>query len=501
MYGQQTDHSPTRKAHRFSGVVALLLQALCLPTLVITQAALAGSIDLRWDPAIGDDRVVGYEVHYGLSPGTYGWLVDANTDGANTSTRTVSNLVDGQTYYFAVRARNNDGSLVSVFSNEIGATVPQLATLLADFTANRMSGAAPLAVVFTDTSSGNVTERVWNFGDGGSGSGQTAVHEYRNQGTYDVTLTVNGSGGGSDSEIKLSYITVSSGSGGSLDGLVAAYAFEGADDLLVVDDSGNNNDGILSGASRISAGRFGNAVSFDGVDDWITVDDADSLDLSDGMTLEAWVYPTALGGWNTILMKETAGDLAYALYANDNAPRPAAYLRTNAISDVPGSSAVPLNTWTHVAVTYDGAVMRLYVNGSAVGAQALVGNVVASSRPLRIGGNETWMDEFFKGRIDEVRIYNRALSLAEIRSDSTTPLIDVSEQSCSGENVTVSSIVFSAGDYNCYANVSLETNGDVVVQFGASVTFNAPTTALGPGFRVAQGGQFQAGPDSEGVSR
>ena len=71
-----------------------------------------------------------------------------------------------------------------------------------------------------------------------------------------------------------------------------------------------------SGPTWTTAGKYGNALSFDGVNDLVTVADANSLDLTNGMTLEAWVRPTALGNnWRTALMKESSGSLSYALYA------------------------------------------------------------------------------------------------------------------------------------------------------------------------------------------
>ena len=66
-------------------------------------------------------------------------------------------------------------------------------------------------------------------------------------------------------------------------------------------------------------------------------------------------------------------------------------------------------------------MLRLYLNGSPAGSQSQTGSVQVTGTPLRIGGN-TYGTEFFPGRIDEVRIYNRALSQGEIQGDMNTPL-------------------------------------------------------------------------------
>jgi hypothetical protein len=93
----------------------------------------------------------------------------------------------------------------------------------------------------------------------------------------------------------------------------------------------------------------------------------------------------------------------------------------NAEQNAPGTGLVPLNTWTHLAGTYDGSTLKLYANGVLMGSKAVTGSLAATTNPLRIGGNTIWR-EFFHGQIDEVRLYNRALSAGEIQGDMATPL-------------------------------------------------------------------------------
>ena len=79
-----------------------------------------------------------------------------------------------------------------------------------------------------------------------------------------------------------------------------------------------------------------------------------------------------------------------------------------------------VNTWTHLAVTYDGATLRLYVNGVQVSSRAQTGNLVTSANPLQIGGDSIY-GQYFQGTIDEVRIYNQALSPSEIQATCRRP--------------------------------------------------------------------------------
>jgi len=216
--------------------------------------------------------------------------------------------------------------------------------------------------------------------------------------------------------------TATTASGSGSEGLVAAYSFDEGTGTTLGDNSGNSNTGTIANGSWTSTGKFGSALTFDGTSTMVTVADSASLDLTTGMTLEAWVYPTTLSDWRTVLMKEKPGAHVYLLYAHDNAPHPALYVRADNLEYfVPGTAGLPVNTWSHLAATYDGITLRLYVNGTQVASGALSVAIDSSTSPLRIGGNSIW-GEYFAGRIDEIRIYNRALSSAQVASDMATPI-------------------------------------------------------------------------------
>jgi hypothetical protein len=88
----------------------------------------------------------------------------------------------------------------------------------------------------------------------------------------------------------------------------------------------------------------------------------------------------------------------------------------------PAQQSLPLNTWTHVAATSDDTTLRLCVNGTLVSSGNIPGGMILSSNGvLRIGGNSIW-GEYFAGMIDEVRVYTRVLSAAEIVNDMNAPI-------------------------------------------------------------------------------
>ena len=203
-------------------------------------------------------------------------------------------------------------------------------------------------------------------------------------------------------------------------GLVAAYSFDAGSGTVLTDVSGNGNNGTINGASW-TAGHDGQALSFNGTSNVVVVNDSASLDLTNGMTLEAWVRPTSvMSGWKAIMQKEP--DI-YFLNGNTAANHVGigGTFGGECCTVLQSPSGLAVNQWAHVAGTYDGTTLRLYVNGTQVSSQAVTGAVQVNGLPLRIGGN-TYGSEFFPGLIDNLRIYNRALSAAEVQQDMATPV-------------------------------------------------------------------------------
>ena len=202
-------------------------------------------------------------------------------------------------------------------------------------------------------------------------------------------------------------------------GPVAALAFDEGAGATARDTSGFGNDGAISGATWTTAGKYGPGLTFDGVNDWVTVPDADSLDIRGPLTLEAWVMPRDKGAWDNIVMKEAPGSHAYVLYATGDALAP---VPNGAVGsdEAFAPSGLPTGAWTHVAVTFDGSALRIYVDGTLVTTRTGASPPPVSTNPLRIGGDAVWSDEFFDGSLDEIRVYDRALTAAEITSDMNT---------------------------------------------------------------------------------
>ncbi|MGW5686029.1 LamG-like jellyroll fold domain-containing protein [Nonomuraea sp. NPDC003754] len=206
-------------------------------------------------------------------------------------------------------------------------------------------------------------------------------------------------------------------------GLVAAYGMDEGVGTSVSDSSGHNNTGTAT-ATSWQNGKYGKALLFNGTSSWVTAQDAASLRLESGMTLSAWVNPASVANWSPVVGKELSeGGVSYTLYAanGDSVPSGWAQPEPEAVSSVAGTSPLPVNTWSHLALTYDGTYLRLFVNGQQVNQIPFSDNLYDDGSPLRIGGNQIW-GEYFSGLIDEVRIYNRAQTTTEIQTDMTTPI-------------------------------------------------------------------------------
>jgi Concanavalin A-like lectin/glucanases superfamily len=202
-------------------------------------------------------------------------------------------------------------------------------------------------------------------------------------------------------------------------GLVAAYGFEETGGTTTADGSGNNNTGTLNGPTRSTAGKHGAALTFDGINDRVTAPDSPTLDFTSALTIEAWVYPTSTSGYRTIVMKEKPGLYNWALYGSTTTGVPNGRVVTSADLDVKNPTKLPLNSWTHLALTYDGSTLRMYTGGQQTATRPVTGPLTTSDGPLQIGGNSIWQ-EWFKGRLDDLRIYDRALNPTEIQTDANT---------------------------------------------------------------------------------
>ena len=212
------------------------------------------------------------------------------------------------------------------------------------------------------------------------------------------------------------------GLGAAVSGLVAEWHFDGS----AQDTSGSGNNGTINGATFVQ-GISGQALSFNGVDDMVVVPHSPTLSL-EKYTMEAWIKRYQDGAENTILTKryEPSWMDNYGLYISPNGTVSASSYSPDiwtwfGVGSVRNISA---GNWYHIAATYDRTALKIYINGVLDNSVNTQYTPYQNNQQLVIGrgcvGDPCMFkpsNPSFNGIIDEVRIYNRALSASEIQAE------------------------------------------------------------------------------------
>jgi glucose/arabinose dehydrogenase len=332
----------------------------------------------------------------GVASGNFATTTDHDADSSYEITLTATDSTGLSTS--VTRVVRPETTSLTLTSEPAGATIsyagvdhaaPKTLTSAIGFTTS-------VSAVAQVTSGG----RVWNFDHWSDGG--TRLHDITVPATASTLTAVYADGGPV-----------------AVPGLIAAYGFDETVGTSAVDATGRGHTGTVRNSAWSAAGKHAGALQLNGTDSWVTVADAADLDLTNTMTFSAWVKLSSLKPWQTVVMKEGAGTLAYGLYATNGGTDGKANASAGETTVyTPGKTQA--NVWTHLAGTYDGSALRIYVDGSLVNTIAGVAKPTATTGVLRIGGNAVWTGEQLNGLIDDVRIYDRALSAAEITTDMST---------------------------------------------------------------------------------
>ncbi|MEX2115099.1 MAG: LamG domain-containing protein, partial [Pirellulales bacterium] len=202
-------------------------------------------------------------------------------------------------------------------------------------------------------------------------------------------------------------------SSGGADGLVGHWTMDGNGN----DQTGNGNNGSPAGSTSYGAGRISSALLLSSSSSRLEVPDDNSLDVSGAITVSAWIRPQTTGTQYVISKNQKSAIDGYEVSLSNGGR---VFVRFNEDSSgdtyrVDSSTKYPTNgqTWLHVVATYDGTTIKLYINGNLEASKNATFQIATNDLPLNIGSG---LDGYrgMKGAIDDVRIFSRALSAAEI---------------------------------------------------------------------------------------
>ncbi len=202
--------------------------------------------------------------------------------------------------------------------------------------------------------------------------------------------------------------------------LVCHLKMDEGSGTTLIDASPYNNNGTTVGSPTWATGVIGQALSLNGTQN-ATVADANSLDITSAITLAAWIRPT-VNGTQRIIIK-VSGSTGYELFLEQPSPsRVSVRFNGNAALRVNSTSSYMsyLNTWIHIAATYDGTTIRLYFNGIEEASLAASFAIGTNATAVGIGGDAAGANRF-TGLLDDARIYNTALTAAQVLALATIP--------------------------------------------------------------------------------
>jgi len=205
-------------------------------------------------------------------------------------------------------------------------------------------------------------------------------------------------------------------------GLVGHWTFDGLDLLTnVADKSGNGNNGFMSGftstSSATTVGRLGQAIKMDGVSNAIFVPNSSSIQVGGGnLSVSVWIYPKSFGSYKVVFEKGSsslAREISFFINTGAQGWVSFGHNGDSSGATINFSPNFTTNEWQHLTVTRSGNTVYVYRNGVQVGSVAMA-YFATNSSALYFGYNSSSGGSHWNGNLDDIRVYNRALSTSEI---------------------------------------------------------------------------------------
>jgi glucose/arabinose dehydrogenase/PKD repeat protein len=297
-------------------------------------------------------------------------------------------------------------------------------------------------------------------------------------GTHSLTAVARDAAGNLATAAAVS-VTVANG-GGPPSGISVGYNFNEGSGTAAADASGHGITGTLTNGPTWPAGKYGTAVGLDGSNDFVNLGNPARLQLTGSMTVSAWIYSAAFPADDAaIVSKRDGSDVGYQLDTTiDRGPRTIGFKLTGSSGGAMfryGATAMQANTWYHVTGVYNATnrTLDVYLNGQADNGPA-VGTVTAtqqsSAANVNIGRRPNG-GFGFNGRVDDVRIYDRALSPSEVQtdmvnslagggsSDPTPPTVSITAPAANAQVSGIVTVTANANDNLAVSGVQFQVDG------------------------------------------
>ncbi|WP_339882579.1 LamG-like jellyroll fold domain-containing protein [Polaribacter vadi] len=421
-----------------------------------TTATLEGNITSNNGNAITERGIIYSSTNSTPEIGESGVTKEANGTGTGVFSETITNLTKTTVYYYRAYAINSEGTGYGDVKNFT--TLDDLPTVTTTDATSVETTSAILGGNVTSQGDSAVTERGIVY------SSTDTNPKIRDS---EIIKNDNGTGTGVFTE--------------SITGFTAnttyfyrAYA--------------TNSQGTAYG--EVKSFNFNHALNFDGSDDRIIIPDNGAFDFSSGFTAEAWINPDVLGT-QTYLSQYNSNQEAFAFILLASG-RIEFTVTTDGTTDqyFESSAIITPGEWSHVALTFDGATMKAYINGVPDGTKVVTGTMFPSTAPIEIGARNN--NYFFNGSIDEVRIWSRVLTATEINNqkDKSVPAnanglaayYKFNQGIAYGDNTAITSLTDSGanslhGTLNNFTKTETSSNFvKGVTGFGNAVTNNTFST-------------------------
>lgn len=260
-------------------------------------------------------------------------------------------------------------------------------------------------------------------------------------------------------------ITVFAATATNDDNLVLYLSFDETAGHIARDQSGNEHHGTFRGTPKRVQGKFGNALEFDGKKDYVVVRDNNNLDMRSEMTICAWFCPTADLTNRRMLSKN---DSFWIIFDFAHKQTLDFLVKPNNAHAESTTTQWKIGKWYHCAGTFDGKIMKVYINGELEGVTHNNVPIVPSEFDLWIGADDYGRrSDHFPGKIDEVRLYDKALTKTEIQTIMYTdskgvyhaPATDYKRDVNGDGVISIQDLVFVASAFGT-SNPDADVNGD-----------------------------------------